>query len=63
MCAPLEDTEQILKAYIWLRLSWRDPYLSWDSKQFDGLQKMHVPSERLWLPDIVLYNNVDKDQL
>ena len=56
-CVSLEDTNQLLKAYIWLRLSWEDMYLTWDANEFDNITFLHVPSERLWLPDIVLYNN------
>lgn len=35
---------------------WKDALLTWDPDKFDGLQKIMVPPESVWIPDIVLYN-------
>lgn len=32
-----------------------DEFLVWDTDKFN-LSKIRVPCEKLWLPDIVLYN-------
>lgn len=33
-----------------------DSKLSWDPDEYGGVEQLIVPSELLWLPDIVLYN-------
>lgn len=35
---------------------WPDHKLQWDPKQYGGVDRLYVPSEEIWLPDIVLYN-------
>ena len=35
---------------------WKDELLTWDPNDFGGLKIMRMPCERIWLPDIVLYN-------
>ena len=35
---------------------WMDYKLKWDPNDYGGVKTLHVPSENIWLPDIVLYN-------
>ena len=35
---------------------WKDEYLKWDAKQFSGIDKVFIPPNRIWTPDICLYN-------
>ena len=35
---------------------WSDYKLTWNPDDFGGVETLHVPSEHIWLPDIVLYN-------
>lgn len=35
---------------------WRDAKLTWDPDEYGGVGELMVPSEHIWLPDIVLYN-------
>ncbi|KAJ4438011.1 hypothetical protein ANN_13950 [Periplaneta americana] len=37
--------------------SWYDYKLQWDPKEYGGVEMLHVPSDHIWRPDIVLYNN------
>ena len=30
--------------------------LAWDPQMYGGLDKIYIPSEKIWLPDVVLYN-------
>ncbi|KAG1684943.1 Acetylcholine receptor subunit beta-like 2 [Nymphon striatum] len=39
--------------------SWDDYTLRWDPSEYGGLQQIYIPSEQLWLPDLVIYNNAD----
>ncbi|CAG7828002.1 unnamed protein product, partial [Allacma fusca] len=35
---------------------WEDHKFQWDPKEYGGVTELYVPSEHIWLPDIVLYN-------
>lgn len=35
---------------------WQDDHLSWDPKDYDGVQEIHISSDDIWTPDISLYN-------
>ncbi|XP_065226403.1 acetylcholine receptor subunit beta-like 2 isoform X2 [Planococcus citri] len=50
---------QVVTASIWVVQKWFDYKLRWDPIEYGGLEKIIVPSELIWLPDIVLYNNAD----
>ncbi len=35
---------------------WYDYKLVWDPEEYGGVKQLHVPSDHIWRPDIVLYN-------
>lgn len=35
---------------------WFDYKLQWTPQEYGGIEMLYVPSENIWLPDIVLYN-------
>lgn len=35
---------------------WQDYKFIWDPSEYGGVTELYVPSEHIWLPDIVLYN-------
>lgn len=35
---------------------WNDYKLRWDPMEYGGVEMLYVPSEHIWLPDIVLFN-------
>lgn len=55
----VNEREQIMTTNVWLKQEWVDYRLSWDPVEFEGINKLRVNSKRIWLPDIVLYNNAD----
>ncbi|KAM4810077.1 neuronal acetylcholine receptor subunit alpha-9 [Rhinophrynus dorsalis] len=57
----VDERNQILTAYLWIRLSWYDAYLKWDKDEYDGLDSIRIPSNMVWRPDIVLYNKADDE--
>lgn len=48
--------DQILTTNIWLEHEWQDHKFKWDPVEYGGVTELYVPSEHIWLPDIVLYN-------
>ncbi|XP_043928983.1 neuronal acetylcholine receptor subunit alpha-10 [Protopterus annectens] len=55
----MDERNQILTAYLWIRQVWFDAYLRWNRDEYDGLDTIRIPSSYVWRPDIVLYNNAD----
>ncbi|KAG8188790.1 hypothetical protein JTE90_009184 [Oedothorax gibbosus] len=50
---------QIMTTNVWVEQEWNDYKLRWEPEEYGGVNKLHVPAEQIWLPDIVLYNNAD----
>ncbi|XP_045599542.1 acetylcholine receptor subunit beta-like 2 [Procambarus clarkii] len=50
---------QIMTSNVWVEQEWHDYKLRWDPGDYGGVEMLYVPSEHIWLPDIVLYNNAD----
>nr|XP_020443004.1 neuronal acetylcholine receptor subunit alpha-9-like isoform X2 [Monopterus albus] len=55
----MDERNQILTTYLWVRQVWMDAYLSWKKEDYDGLGTIRIPSSYVWRPDIVLYNSAD----
>ncbi|XP_020914175.1 neuronal acetylcholine receptor subunit alpha-10 [Exaiptasia diaphana] len=53
----LVEKTQLLQTSVWIRQSWRNPLLTWDPKNYGGIDKINIKAERVWVPDIYLYNN------
>uniref|UniRef100_A0A2S2QYQ2 Acetylcholine receptor subunit alpha-like 1 n=1 Tax=Sipha flava TaxID=143950 RepID=A0A2S2QYQ2_9HEMI len=47
---------QIMTTNVWVEQEWNDYKLKWNPEDYGGVDTLHVPSEHIWLPDIVLYN-------
>ncbi|KAK1883049.1 Neuronal acetylcholine receptor subunit alpha-10 [Dissostichus eleginoides] len=52
----MDERNQILTTYLWVRQVWNDAYLTWKKEDYDGLDTIRIPSSYVWRPDIVLYN-------
>ncbi|KAI5097667.1 neuronal acetylcholine receptor subunit alpha-9-II-like, partial [Silurus meridionalis] len=57
----MDERNQVLIAYLWIRQTWYDAYLKWDKEEYDGLEVIRIPSSLVWRPDVVLYNKADED--
>ncbi|XP_066145050.1 acetylcholine receptor subunit alpha-like 2 [Euwallacea fornicatus] len=51
--------DQILTTNVWLEHEWYDYKFQWNPSEYGGVMELYVPSEHIWLPDILLYNNAD----
>ncbi|GIX79320.1 acetylcholine receptor subunit alpha-like [Caerostris extrusa] len=47
---------QIMTTNLWVEQYWNDYKLTWDPREYGGVDMLHVPSDHIWRPDIVLYN-------
>ncbi|KAL6115176.1 chrna2 [Pungitius sinensis] len=55
----VDEKNQMMTTNVWLKQEWTDYKLRWSPSDFDNVTSIRVPSELLWVPDIVLYNNAD----
>ncbi|XP_056295198.1 neuronal acetylcholine receptor subunit alpha-3-like [Pseudoliparis swirei] len=59
----VDEVNQIMETNLWLRHVWNDYKLKWAPVEYDGIEFIRVPSNKIWRPDIVLYNNAVGDFL
>lgn len=52
---------QYIKTYAWVNQYWNNPQLSWDPEKYGGIEEIHISPFDIWVPDILLYNNVDEE--
>ncbi|XP_070174356.1 acetylcholine receptor subunit alpha-like 2 [Littorina saxatilis] len=55
----MDEVNQVLTINVWLEQEWEDERLVWDPQDYNGLEILRIPCEKIWLPDIVLYNSAD----
>ncbi|XP_036410811.1 acetylcholine receptor subunit gamma [Megalops cyprinoides] len=56
----LSEKEEALTTSVWVEMQWCDHRLRWDHMPvYENVTCMRVPSKSIWLPDIILENNMD----
>ncbi|XP_028661865.2 neuronal acetylcholine receptor subunit beta-3a [Erpetoichthys calabaricus] len=55
----VDEKNQLMTTNVWLWEEWTDHKLRWNPEEYGGITSIRVPSETIWLPDIVLYENAD----
>ncbi|VDD94600.1 unnamed protein product, partial [Enterobius vermicularis] len=55
----VDEVNQVLTTSLWMELRWNDYRFRWDPAKFNGIEKLHIPSDQIWIPDIILYTNAD----
>ena len=53
-----DERNQILTTNCWLTQKWNDSHLTWNSEDYGGVSVVRIPYERVWRPDIILYNKL-----
>ncbi|XP_073511541.1 5-hydroxytryptamine receptor 3A-like [Phyllobates terribilis] len=55
----VDEKNQVMTTYIWYNQSWVDEFLTWDPEKFDNVTKISIPTQWVWIPDIVVTEQVD----
>ncbi|XP_065159188.1 neuronal acetylcholine receptor subunit alpha-10-like [Atheta coriaria] len=55
----VDEKNQILTTNCWITQIWIDHHLKWNVSEFAGIKVIRIPFQRVWRPDIILYNNAD----
>ncbi|GAB1606018.1 neuronal acetylcholine receptor subunit alpha-10-like, partial [Argonauta hians] len=53
----MDEKNQVLVTNVWLDQAWEDDFLMWDPIDFHNITALRIPCYKIWLPDMVLYNN------
>uniref|UniRef100_A0A7I5E6A2 Neurotransmitter-gated ion-channel ligand binding domain protein n=1 Tax=Haemonchus contortus TaxID=6289 RepID=A0A7I5E6A2_HAECO len=48
---------------VWPTMRWNDYQMRWDPRFYGNIETIRVPPDKVWLPDIVLFNNADGNYL
>jgi len=54
----LNEQNLILASNLWEHVEWIDPRLQWDPKEYGDISAVHLPSSKVWKPDIMPYNSI-----
>ncbi|KAM7017263.1 acetylcholine receptor subunit alpha [Passerculus sandwichensis] len=57
----VDEVNQIVTTNVRLKQQWTDVNLKWNPDDYGGVKKIRIPSDDIWRPDLVLYNNADGD--
>ncbi|XP_027705877.1 neuronal acetylcholine receptor subunit alpha-4 [Vombatus ursinus] len=57
----VDEKNQMMTTNVWVKQEWQDYKLRWDPMDYENVTSIRIPSELIWRPDIVLYNNADGD--
>uniref|UniRef100_A0A1I8BCI4 Neur_chan_LBD domain-containing protein n=1 Tax=Meloidogyne hapla TaxID=6305 RepID=A0A1I8BCI4_MELHA len=52
----VDEKDQIMHTNVWLTLKWKDYQMTWSPVNYGGIKDIRVPPDKIWLPDIVLFN-------
>ncbi|XP_053297530.1 acetylcholine receptor subunit epsilon isoform X2 [Pleuronectes platessa] len=55
----LNEKEETLTTNVWIEIQWVDYRFVWNTSDYYGIDTIRVPCNTVWLPDIVLENNID----
>nr|KAF6409372.1 cholinergic receptor nicotinic alpha 5 subunit [Rousettus aegyptiacus] len=55
----VDEKNQLMTTNVWLKQEWKDVKLRWNPDDYGGIKVIRVPSDSLWTPDIVLFDNAD----
>ncbi|MBN3321643.1 ACHA4 protein, partial [Atractosteus spatula] len=57
----VDEKNQMMTTNVWVKQEWHDYKLRWNPQDYENVTSIRIPSELIWRPDIVLYNNADGD--
>ncbi|XP_062974674.1 acetylcholine receptor subunit alpha [Elgaria multicarinata webbii] len=57
----VDEVNQIVSTNVRLKQQWRDVNLKWNPEDYGGIKQIRISSEKIWRPDLVLYNNANGD--
>ncbi|XP_018566642.1 neuronal acetylcholine receptor subunit alpha-7 isoform X8 [Anoplophora glabripennis] len=56
----VDEKNQLLITNIWLSLEWNDYNLRWNETDYGGVKDLRITPNKLWKPDVLMYNSADE---
>ncbi|XP_063929148.1 neuronal acetylcholine receptor subunit alpha-7 isoform X7 [Zophobas morio] len=56
----VDEKNQLLITNIWLSLEWNDYNLKWNESEYGGVKDLRITPNKLWKPDVLMYNSADE---
>ncbi|XP_028411391.1 neuronal acetylcholine receptor subunit alpha-10-like isoform X2 [Dendronephthya gigantea] len=57
----IEEPKQQMTSITRFSIKWKDVSLQWKKEKYGGVKAIHLTPNRIWKPDLTLYNSVHKD--
>nr|VZH93683.1 unnamed protein product [Spirometra erinaceieuropaei] len=57
----VDEKRQIIVLNAWVNLDWKDHNFVWNPLEHGNVTSLHISSQDIWTPDLVLYNNAGGD--
>ncbi|KAF3853323.1 hypothetical protein F7725_014011 [Dissostichus mawsoni] len=58
----VREIDQTFVSFVGIYMKWEDPHIFWIREDFGGLDRMRVPSDLLWKPDLMIEEMIEKDK-
>lgn len=55
----VNEKNQVMTTNVWQQFHWKDYQLKWEPAHYGGIDVLRPPPDKVWRPDIVLFNNAD----
>ncbi|XP_061167706.1 neuronal acetylcholine receptor subunit alpha-10-like [Saccostrea echinata] len=55
----LNEPKQTIDVTAWMRVDWIDCRLRWNKSHYNGIDRLAVPQDKIWIPDLTLYDTTD----
>ncbi|CAJ0960922.1 unnamed protein product, partial [Mesorhabditis belari] len=59
----IDELKQTMTVLVYVDERWHDPSLAWNPDEFGGITKTWLPLEKIWIPDIIIFNMLDHEDL
>ncbi|PAV86499.1 hypothetical protein WR25_16914 isoform A [Diploscapter pachys] len=53
------EKNQVMQTNVWLTIKWFDFQMAWNPVNYGDIKEIRISPDKVWLPDIVLFNNAD----
>lgn len=54
----LVEHDQIITTKVWMRMSWKNDYMTWDPKKYGGVNITKLGAETAWTPDLFVIEDI-----
>jgi len=62
LCASYDPPSHLLTSRTWMYFSWTDERLKWHASEYDGIDELRIGVQKIWIPDIRLYNGAEAEE-